>query len=148
MYSENWSFSDSESSSVSGLDDTTLDSTYDIAKDPDFIAIEKRQNRAEKPINGSEEASSNQIIEEQPRLYDQQVAGPSMPHDMDDDPVIEKKSTRKRHRKPETWKRNIRKTLNNQEHEHVDSTGKVKAKKVPKSVDCSKCRFKCSEKNQ
>ncbi|GFS17463.1 hypothetical protein ElyMa_001497900 [Elysia marginata] len=67
-----------------------------------------------------------------------------MPHDMD--PVIEKRSTLKRQRKPETWKRNITKTLNNQEHEHVDSTGKVKAKKVPKSVDCSKCRFKCSEK--
>ena len=71
-----------------------------------------------------------------------------MPNDMADNQLLEKKSTRKRQRKPETRKRNIRKILNDQGLEHVDSSGKVKTKKkVPVSVDCSKCRFKCSEKN-
>ena len=140
--------SESSSASDSDLDDTTLDPTYDITKDPDFIAMKKRQKRAEKLISGSEEAApSNQIIEEQSRLHDQQMAGPSMPNDMADNQLLEKKSTRKSQRKPETRKRNIRKNLNDQGLEHVDSSGKVKAKKkVRVSVECSKCRFKCSEK--
>ena len=83
---------DSESSpaSDSDLDDTTLDPTYDITKDPDFIAM-KKAKRAEKLISGSEEAApSNQIIEEQTRLHDQQIAGPSIPNGMADNQFLEK----------------------------------------------------------
>ena len=78
--------SESSSASDSDLDDTTLDPTYDITKDPDFIAMKKkRKKRAEKLISGSEEAAlSNQIIEEQSRLHDKQMAGPSMPNDKAD----------------------------------------------------------------
>ena len=84
--------SESSSASDSDLDDTTLDPTYDITKDPDFIAMKKRQKRAEKLISGSKEAApSNQIIEEQSRLHDQQMAGPSMPNDTADNQLLEKK---------------------------------------------------------
>lgn len=66
-----------------------------------------------------------------------------------DDPGIgleAKKGTRKRKRNEAEWKRNKRKEKNNLGEEHISSRGKHIQAKVPKSQDCSKCRFKCTEK--
>ena len=54
---------------------------------------------------------------------------------------------RKQKAMPETWKKNVRKSMHLQGKEYVSQTGKVVPAKRMKPVACSKsqCRFKCSE---
>ncbi|KAK7500448.1 hypothetical protein BaRGS_00008355 [Batillaria attramentaria] len=53
--------------------------------------------------------------------------------------------TGKRSARPETWKKNVRKTLKLQGKSHVSQSGKVVSEKKVSSVDCSKCRFGCKD---
>ncbi|XP_063446770.1 uncharacterized protein LOC134726300 [Mytilus trossulus] len=45
---------------------------------------------------------------------------------------------------PETWKKNIRKKLRLSGKEYISAKGKVVEEKKVKSVDCSKCTYKCN----
>ena len=59
---------------------------------------------------------------------------------------LKKVLKRKRTPNTATWKRNITKSLKESGAEYVGSSGKtVKAKKI-QNIDCTKCRYKCSEK--
>lgn len=51
---------------------------------------------------------------------------------------------RNRKAKPETWKKNIRKKLRLSGKEYISAKGKVVEEKKVKSVDCSKCTYKCN----
>ncbi|XP_070182460.1 uncharacterized protein [Littorina saxatilis] len=56
-----------------------------------------------------------------------------------------KQRGRKRTAKPDSWKRNVRKKLRLTGHEYMNTKGKkVEAKQVGQ-LDCSKCKYKCSE---
>ncbi|CAC5414853.1 unnamed protein product [Mytilus coruscus] len=57
-----------------------------------------------------------------------------------------KKLFKKRKATPEDWKKNIRKKLRMSWKEYVSQRGKPIHQKVVKSVDCSKCKYKCSQK--
>ncbi|KAK7506012.1 hypothetical protein BaRGS_00002734 [Batillaria attramentaria] len=57
-----------------------------------------------------------------------------------------KKLVRHREAKPETWKKNVRKSLHLQGKEYLSQSGKKMAAKSVKRVDCSKCRYKCTDK--
>lgn len=59
---------------------------------------------------------------------------------------LKKKLYRKRKATPDEWKKNIRKKLRMSGKEYVSQRGKPVHQKVVKSVDCSKCKFKCSQK--
>ena len=52
--------------------------------------------------------------------------------------------TRKKVARPETWRKNVRKTLRLQGKAYMSETGKPIAAKQQKDVDCSKCRLKCN----
>ncbi|XP_063447327.1 uncharacterized protein LOC134726858 [Mytilus trossulus] len=51
---------------------------------------------------------------------------------------------RNRKANPETWKKNIRKKLRLSGKEYISAKGKVVEEKKVKSVDCSKCTYKCN----
>ena len=72
---------------------------------------------------------SSKVIEEQSCDNDPQITEVSVSLEISDNSGFDKPSC-KRQRKPESWKRNIRKALNDHGREHVDSTGKLKAKKT------------------
>ena len=57
-----------------------------------------------------------------------------------------KKLTRKRHANPDTLKKNIRKKLRQSGKAYISATGQHVPARSMKGKDCSKCKFKCSEK--
>ncbi|XP_062577208.1 uncharacterized protein LOC134239069 [Saccostrea cucullata] len=57
-----------------------------------------------------------------------------------------KKLFRKRKATPETWKKNVRKQLKLTGQQYVSQRGKTVKARVMKSVNCSKCKLKCSTK--
>ena len=54
--------------------------------------------------------------------------------------------TRKRKSNPKAWKKNKRKLARNRGEQHIDSTGKEKAKRNPQSCECQNCGFKRSKR--
>lgn len=52
---------------------------------------------------------------------------------------------RKRMATPENWKRNIRKKLRLNGKQYISNSGKSVPEKKFKDIDCTKCRFKCTE---
>jgi hypothetical protein len=52
---------------------------------------------------------------------------------------------RKRKATPDEWKKNTRKKLRMSGKEYVSQRGKIVLGKMVKSVNCSSCKFKCSE---
>lgn len=54
--------------------------------------------------------------------------------------------TRKKKCNPKTWKRNIAKDRKRSGLEYTSCTGKTMNAKSVKPIDCSKCRFRCSDK--
>lgn len=56
----------------------------------------------------------------------------------------EKKLFRWKRADPPSWKVNLVKHNRSQSLPYVTKSG-LKAPKIPKSIDCSKCRFKCQE---
>ena len=57
-----------------------------------------------------------------------------------------KSLTRKRKREPSAWKRNIKKAKRASGQSYIGSNGKIVPARTLQPVDCSKCRFKCSNK--
>lgn len=56
-----------------------------------------------------------------------------------------KKLLRKRKATPDEWKKNIRKKLTISGEKYVSQRRKIVPGKMVKSVNCSSCKFKCSE---
>ena len=59
---------------------------------------------------------------------------------------VKKQLFRKRQRRPEQWKRNLRKQQRNHGKAYVGRTGKHGEERKMKYKNCEKCRFKCSQK--
>ena len=55
-------------------------------------------------------------------------------------------SSRKKKRNPNMWKRNIRKVQRNKCQEYINEKGKRITARSMKSINCTKWRFKCSDK--
>lgn len=53
---------------------------------------------------------------------------------------------KRRERRPETWQRNIKKKLKTEGKAYVNAKGKFVPAKSMRSVDCSKCKQKCTDK--
>lgn len=56
------------------------------------------------------------------------------------------KRTRNRIADPNLWARNIRENFRVTGQQHTDTRGNFVAEKMPHFADCSKCRYKCSDK--
>ena len=54
--------------------------------------------------------------------------------------------TRRRKARPELWKKNVRKSLKMAGKEYISSTGKTVPGKDVQPCNCTKCRFKCTER--
>lgn len=53
---------------------------------------------------------------------------------------------RKRERRPETWQRNVKKKLKTEGKAYVNAKGKLVPAKYMRTVDCTKCKQRCTEK--
>jgi hypothetical protein len=59
---------------------------------------------------------------------------------------LKKVSTRKKVRREETWKRNVRKLQRSKGETYVSCKGNTVKEKCVQAIDCSNCRFKCTIK--
>ncbi|KAK7089570.1 hypothetical protein V1264_024516 [Littorina saxatilis] len=57
-----------------------------------------------------------------------------------------KRIVRKREAEPEKWKKNVRKVLHLEGKEYISQNGSTVPAKTMGPVDCSKCRYRCTQK--
>ncbi len=117
-----------------------------MSEDPDYLEYKKKRKQerfnvhlAEMNVDSILDGVSDEI--EAPTQFD--IENHHQIEEAEENQVSI--GTRKRLLKPETWKRNIRKSSSNLGKEHINSKGKLIPKKDPAPIDCIKCTFKCSE---
>lgn len=117
----------------SDLDDSCLDPDYNISCENTTESSsseddsEPRRSKQKKPErNGAYQSADKQ------------------------DPPLEidpsKETTRKRKCNKASWKKNVRKQRRSLGKDYVDTNGRQRLGRTPKLIDCTNCRYRCSEK--
>ena len=57
-----------------------------------------------------------------------------------------KRNSRKRMANPEHWKKNTQRRLRSEGNQYIDYKGRIQPTKAHRPCDCTRCRFKCSDK--